>query len=371
MHYLDNAATTRPCQAAVNAALAAMTDGFGNPSSVHELGFMAETALKSARKDVAAALGCQPEELYFTSGGTEADNWAIIRGAEKGRHRGRHIITSAIEHHGVLEPVAYLESQGYEVTRLQPDEAGRISAQSLLAALRPDTVLISIMMVNNETGAVNDISAMARTVKAAGSSALFHTDAVQGFFKLPFKFKNLGVDMLTFSGHKIHAMKGSGGLVVKKGVNLKPLILGGGQESGKRSGTEPVPAIMSLAAACNEGSGTLSRDLESMARLKELIISGLPQGAQVIGAHDAPHVINISVPGVRSQGLINCLQENEVYVSAGSACSKGKRSHVLSAMGLDPRMIDGSIRVSLSKYSTEEDALAFLSALRQAMGRLS
>ena len=371
MHYLDNAATTKPCEAAINAAVAAMTDGFGNPSSVHDLGFMAETALKTARKDVAAAIGCDPSELYFTSGGTEADNWAVIRGAELGRHRGKHIITTAVEHHGVLEPAAYLESQGYEVTYLEPDETGRISVESLTAALRPDTVLISVMMVNNETGAVNDIAAMVKAVKSSGSRALFHTDAVQGLFKVPFKFKTLGIDMLSFSGHKIHAVKGIGGLVVKKGINLKPLILGGGQESGKRSGTEAMPAIMAMAAACKEGSKTLRQDLESMAKLKELVISGLPENAVVVGAHDAPHVVNVAVPGIRSQGLINCLQEKGVYVSAGSACSKGKRSHVLTAMGLKPELIDGSVRVSLSKYSTEDDAAAFLSALDEAIKRLS
>lgn len=371
MHYLDNAATTKPCEAAINAAVKAMTEGFGNPSSVHDLGFEAETALKAARKDVAAAIGCDPAELYFTSGGTEADNWAVIRGAELGRHRGKHIITTAVEHHGVLEPAAYLESQGYEVTYLQPDEEGRISKESLVAALRPDTVLISVMMVNNETGAVNDIAAMAKAVKAAGSTALFHTDAVQGLFKVPFKFKSLGVDMLSFSGHKIHAVKGIGGLVVKKGVNLKPLILGGGQESGKRSGTEAMPAIMALAAACKEGSKTLRQDIQSMSALKEKLIRELPEKAVAIGAHDAPHVVNVAVPGVRSQGLINCLQEKGVYVSAGSACSKGKRSHVLTSMGLKPELIDGSVRVSLSGDSTEEDIAVFLSALDEAIKRLS
>lgn len=374
MHYLDNSATTKPCRAAVEAAYSAMTGGFGNPSSQHGLGFAADGLLKSARKDVAAALGCEPAELFFTSGGTEADNWAIIRGAELTRHRGRHIITTAVEHHAILEPVQWLKSQGWDVTLLQPEEDGTVTPDSLRQALRPDTGLVSIMMVNNETGAINDIQAMAKVIKAAGSQALLHTDAVQGFMKLPFKFRSLGADMLSFSGHKVHALKGTGGLVVKKGLHIKPFILGGGQESGQRSGTENIPGIAALAAACRDQSSTLKQDVTHMAQLRdyalELISRELPE-ATVVGAHKAPHIVNVALPRVRSQGLINCLQDREVYVSAGSACAKGKRSHVLTAMGVDGKLIDGSIRMSLCRENNKEDVEAFVAALKEAQTRLT
>lgn len=374
MHYLDNSATTKPCQAAVEAAYSAMTGGFGNPSSQHGLGFAADSLLKSSRKDIAALLGCEPGELYFTSGGTEADNWAIIQGAELLRHQGRHIITTAVEHHAILEPVQRLKSQGWDVTILQPESDGSISPESLKNALRKDTVLVSVMMVNNETGAVNDIQAMAKVIKAAGSQALLHTDAVQGFMKLPFKFRSLGADMLSFSGHKVHALKGTGGLVVRKGLHIKPFILGGGQESGQRSGTENIPGIAALAAACRDQSATLKQDITHMAQLRdyalELIGRELPE-ATVLGAHKAPHIVNVALPKVRSQGLINCLQDREVYVSAGSACAKGKRSHVLTAMGVDGKLIDGSIRMSLCRENTKEDIEAFVSALQEAQARLT
>ena len=251
--YLDNAATTRVCPEAARAALEAMTEGYGNPSSGYALGQAAAAALKEHRAAVAGRLGCAPEELIFTSCGTEGDNWAVRAAAEYGRRKGRHIITTAIEHAAVLEPVKVLAAQGYEVTYLKPDRSGHVSPDALRAALRPDTVLVSMMLVNNETGALQPVAQAAQLLRRKQSAALLHTDAVQGFLKIPFTPKGLGVDLLTISGHKIGAMKGSGALYLRKGLRAVPLIRGGGQERGLRSGTEATPQIAALAAAASLG----------------------------------------------------------------------------------------------------------------------
>ena len=249
--YLDNAATTRVCPEAARAALEAMTEGFGNPSARYAAGQAAAARVAEHRAAVARRLGCDPAELTFTSCGTEGDNWAVRAAAEHGRRRGRHIITTAIEHAAVLEPVKALAAQGYEVTYLKPDRAGRVSVDELRAALREDTVLVSMMLVNNELGTLQPVAQAAQAIRDAGSPALLHCDAVQGFLKVPFTPARLGVDMLTLSGHKLRAPKGIGVQYIRKGLNLKPLLLGGGQESGLRSGTEPTAQIAALAAACD------------------------------------------------------------------------------------------------------------------------
>ena len=248
MIYLDNAATTRPCEAAVQATLRTLTEDWGNPSSVHRLGISAARLLQRSRQSVAAALGAQPERVFFTSCGTEADNWAIFSGAERMAKRGRHAITTAVEHHAVLNPMKKLEERGFEVTYLQPDALGRVTLEQLQGALRKDTVLVSIMMVNNESGAVMPIEKMAKLTHRVCPDAIFHTDAVQGFFKVPFRASTLGADAISVSGHKIHASKGVGALYLRPGLNLPPLIYGGGQESKLRSGTEMLPLIAGFAA---------------------------------------------------------------------------------------------------------------------------
>ena len=230
MVYLDNAATTRVCPEAAEAAVHMMTECFGNPSTTYKLGREAKAAVDKARGQIAKALGCQPDEVYFTSCGSEGDNWALISGARYMRRRGKHIISSAVEHDAVRKSLDFLEKEGYEITRLQPDGTGAIPLEAVRAALRPDTILVSLMMVNNETGSVNDIAAVARMLKAENSIALLHTDAVQGFLKVPFSAKTLGADMITISGHKIHAPKGIGALYIRSGLKLPPYILGGGQE---------------------------------------------------------------------------------------------------------------------------------------------
>ena len=368
MIYLDNSATTKPCAACVETMQHLLLRAWGNPSSVHQLGIDAERCLRAARGQVAKALGAEEGRVFFTSGGTEADNWAIFGTAERLAKRGRHIVTTAVEHHAVLHPMQKLEARGFEVTYLQPDETGCVSAGQLEAVLRPDTILVSVMMVNNETGAVMPIRDMIRVTRRKSPLALFHTDAVQGFFKLPFQAKTLGADMISISGHKIHAAKGVGALYVRPGLPLPPLILGGGQEQNFRSGTENLPGICGFGAACAAQLPTLTQDIANMTALRDACREKLAQvpGLVLIGKQDAPHIVNLALPHLRSQGIINCLQDRDIYVSAGSACSRGHRSHVLEAMHLPPAVIDGSIRVSFSAENTEEDVDALVQALLTA-----
>ena len=368
MIYLDNAATTRPCAEAVAAVNDALTARWGNPSAVHRLGIEAARLLRTARQDVAEAMGAETERVFFTSGGTEADNWAIFSAAERLGKRGRHIVTTAVEHHAVLHPMQKLERQGFSVTYLQPDAEGRVSLESLQAALRPDTILVSIMMVNNESGAVMPIERMARLTHRVCPNALFHTDAVQGFFKVPFRARTLGADLITISGHKIHAPKGIGALYIRSGLKLPPYIHGGGQERGIRAGTEATPQIAAFGVAAEIGSAKMAEAVKNMAELRTHAIDRLTaevEGVTVIGG-GAPHILSISLPGYRSEVLMNFLEAREIYTSKSSACKKGGRSHVLEAIGLPSNVIDGALRISFSRYTTREDVDALCDALRDA-----
>lgn len=372
-HYLDNAATTKVCDEAAQAALAAMTENYGNPSSTHTKGREANRLLEKARKQVSAALGCTPGELIFTSCGSESDNWAIINGAEAMRRRGKHIISSAVEHDAVRRSLDELESRGFEVTRLAPDEKGGVSLDSVVSALRDDTILVSLMLVNNETGAVTDISSIARAVKKACPAVLVHTDAVQGFMKVPFSAKTLGADMISISGHKIHAPKGIGALYIKNGVKLKPFIVGGSQETGRRAGTEAMPQIAAFGTACEIAQAGMAENIARMQSLRERAVQRLSREIPelVLIGGGSPHILSISLPGWRSEVLMNYLEAKEVYVSRSSACKKGGRSHVLEAMGLSSRVIDGAIRIGLSRFTTEKDIDALCSALKEAHDTLA
>lgn len=372
MIYLDNSATTRPRAESVAAISHALTEGWGNPSSLHALGMEAGRLLTQARKDVALALGAEPDRVFFTSGGTEADNWAIFSAAKRLGKRGKHLVTTAVEHHAVLHPMKELELQGFEVTYLQPDETGTVTVEALQAALRPDTILVSVMMVCNETGAVMPLQQMIRAVRRSCPEALFHTDAVQGFLKLPFKAKSLGADLISISGHKICGPKGIGALYVRPGLNLPPLLHGGGQEKNLRSGTEPLPAIAGFGAAAKAGFEELAAELAHLTALRDDCAEklGKLEGVQILGSHEAPHIVCLSVPGLRSQGIINCLQDRGIYVSAGSACAKGHRSHALEAMGLPAPVLDGAIRVSFGRDNRLEDVDALCDGLRHAIATL-
>lgn len=370
MIYLDNAATTKPCAEAVEAITRTLTEQWGNPSSRYHMGIEAARLLRQARQTVAEALGGETDLVYFTSGGTEADNWAIFSAAERLGKRGKHIVTSTVEHHAVLHPIKKLEERGFEVTYLEPDALGRITLEALQAALRKDTILVSIMMVNNESGAVMPIEKMAKLTHRMCPNALFHTDAVQGFFKIPFRAGTLGADMISVSAHKIHGGKGIGALYLQP--KLPPMIHGGGQEGGLRSGTENLPMIAGFAAACAARLPHRGEDIARENRLKQLLqeLLGQMEDVTLIGAQDAPHIVNLGIKGIRSEGLINGLQDRGFCVSAGSACSKGHRSHVLEAMKVDPAIIDGSIRVSLSYETTEEDIRQFVIALGETIRAL-
>ena len=371
--YLDNAATTRVCAEAADAAYKMMTEVYGNPSSTHTKGREAKKALDAARKQVCAALGCAEKELVFTSCGTEADDWAIIRGAEAMKRRGGHIISSSVEHDAVRRSLDELERRGWEVTRLAPNTLGGIDAQSVIDALRPDTALVTLMMVNNETGAVTDIAAIARALRSAGSQALLHTDAVQGFLKVPFSAKTLGADMISISGHKIHAPKGIGALYIRDGLRLAPYIMGGGQEDGRRAGTESLPLITAFGAAAETARAEFGDYAPRMASLRgetaRLLAEENP-GLVVIGG-GAPQILSISLPGYRSEVLMNFLEARGIYVSRSSACKKGGRSHVLEAMGLPAPVIDGALRIGLSRFTTAGELGDFRAALGEARRTLA
>lgn len=371
--YLDNAATTKVSPAAAQAAVTAMTEQFGNPSARYPIGAQAAKSLKADREAVAKALGCDGKELYFTSCGTESDNWAIQIALYKNRRVGKHIITTAIEHSAILEPCRQLELQGYEVTYLQPDETGSVKLTDLEQALRPDTVLVSVMLVNNELGTIQPVKEAVRLTRKLAPKAIFHTDAVQAFLKVPFTPKTLGVDLLSISGHKIHAPKGIGALYVRSGLQIQPMILGGGQENGMRSGTEPTAQIAALAAACKEGRASFKKDTAHMTELKAYALEQLslhvPE-CRRIGAGEAPHVLALTLPGYKAEVLVRVLGDMGVCVSAGSACHRGKPSHVYAAMGLDKGEREGSFRVSFSGENTKEEIDVFIRCLAKAKEQL-
>ena len=373
MHYFDNAATTPVRPEAAQAALEAMTQGWGNPSSRHGLGQQAAAALKGWREELAAALGCQSSEVTFLSCGTEGDNWAVRGAAELGKRKGKHIVTTAIEHAAVLESCKAMERLGYEVTYLQPDRTGNIHPDQVAAALREDTVLVSMMLVNNELGTILPVAQAARAIREAGCPALLHCDAVQGFLKVPFTVKELGVDLLTVSGHKIHAPKGIACQYIRRGLKLPPLILGGGQEEGLRSGTEPTAQIAAFAAAVRAGRATLEEDLAHMADLKayarERLTAQVPQ-LRVLTQGGAPHILPVTLTGYKSEVVVRFLSDRGICLSSGSACHKGKPSHVFAALKLPKRELDGALRISFSYDTTREDVDALAAGLAAAAGAL-
>ena len=370
--YLDNGATTRVCPEAAEIALKVMCEDYGNPSSTHKKGREAKAVLDHARAQIMAALGAKDGELVFTSCGSESDNWAIMEGAAAKKRVGKHIISSVTEHDAIRKSLEAMEQRGWEVTLLSPGADGAVSPEAVREALRPDTALVSLMLVNNETGAITDIAGVRKVLKEAGSQALLHTDAVQGFLKVPFTPASLGADLISLSGHKIHAPKGIGALYIAKGVRIAPYILGGGQENGLRSGTEPLPQIAAFGAAAEAGAKEAAEAQRRMAELRQRCIDRVKAEAEdavVIGG-GAPHVLCLSLPGYRSEVLMNWLEAKEIYVSKGSACKRGRRSHVLEAMNLPAKVIDGAIRVSFSRYNTEEETEYFVERLAAAAARL-
>lgn len=369
--YFDYAATTPLCPQALEAMTRALAH-FGNPSSRYAYGRESAQSVKACRDTVAKALGCAPGEVFFTSCGTEGDNWAIRKGAELGRRRGRHIVTTAVEHAAVLETCRDLERQGYEVTYLSPDREGRITVDQVRDALRPDTALVSMMLVNNETGVVLPVADCVKAVKAFDPAILFHCDAVQGFLKLAYTPVSTGADLITVSGHKVGGPKGVGALYIRKGVRLAPLLTGGGQEEGLRSGTEATAQIAGFAAACQAVMADLGR-LERTAAIKAYTLEQLKQAIpklEVISPGDAPHICAVTLPGYPSEVLVRVLGDQGICISSGSACHRGKPSHVFAAMGLPKPWLSGALRLSFSPKTAQEEADRLVEALQQTSERV-
>ena len=370
MHYLDNAATTAVLPEAAEAALRTMCEGFGNPSSLHRLGLEAARLLEDSRKSVAAALGCLPEETYFTSCGTESTNISLRGAAYLNRHQKGRIITTAIEHAATLNTCKQLAAEGYDVVYLQPDETGHITPAALEEALTEDTLLLSCQLVNNEIGTVQPVAALGARLKAKAPRALFHIDAVQGLARVKLTPKKWNCDLMSVSGHKIGAPKGIGALYVKKGLRLPPLMTGGGQERGMRPGTEALPNIAAFAKACDVRMAHFDEDFQHVQALADYLraqVAALLPDAAFNGAGDLPHVVNLSLPGCKSEVLLHVLEGDEVYVSSGSACSKGKQSGVLKALGLPKARTDSALRVSFCPSNTTADIDAFITAAQKGV----
>lgn len=368
MIYLDHAATTPVPKAVADAMYEVLTGQFGNPSSQYPMGQEAKQLVEGCRSVIAKALGCQGKNLYFTSCGTESDNWAIQAAVWQGRHNGRHIITTAVEHSAVLESCKWLEKQGWEVTYLQPDKDGNIRVEQVENALREDTVLVTMMLVNNETGCLFPVKETAQLLKAKKSKALLHSDAVQGFMKVDCDPVGWGVDMMSLSAHKIGGPKGIGALYIADSFrNVRPLLPGGGQESGLRSGTEATAQIAGFAKAVELRSEHLAQKLRHTAEIKEYCREKLLTipGMVSVGNGTAPHILSMALSGYPSANIVTDLGEKGICISAGSACHRGKSSHVVSTLGLDKRTAAGVIRISFSPDTTKEDIDTLCAALKE------
>ena len=358
--YADNAATTRMSETAIRTMLHYMENVYGNPSSLHSVGQEAKEALDDARARIAARLGCEPAEVYFTSGGSEADNQAIISAAKSGAKKGKkHIVSTAFEHHAVLHTLNKLEKEGWEVTLLDVHENGMVSAEQVAEAIRPDTCLVTIMYANNEIGSIQPITEIAKVCKEKG--VIFHTDAVQAAGHLPINVKEQGIDMLSLSAHKFHGPKGVGVLYARRGVVLTNVIEGGAQEKGKRAGTENLPGIMAMAAALDEACDHLEENAVKVSALRDKLIAGLSKIPHCIlngdPVHRLPGNVNFCFEGIEGESLLLLLDDKGVRASSGSACTSGSLdpSHVLLAIGRPHEVAHGSLRLSLCEYNTEEE----------------
>lgn len=368
MIYLDHAATTPVPREVADAMYSVLTEQYGNPSSQYALGADMKKQVESWRKAIAAALGCDTKQLFFTSCGTEGDNWAIQAACWQNRHVGKHIVTTAVEHNAVLETCKWLEKQGYEVTYLAPDGNGDLSAQQVLDAVRPDTAVVSVMLVNNELGNVYPIAEIAKGLARKNPKTLLHTDAVQGFLKVPCSPKALGADFVTISAHKIGGPKGVGALYIGPRVrNPRPLLAGGGQESGLRSGTEATAQIAGFAKAVELRMNGLQEKLSQMADIKAYAkeqLSTIPD-LQIIGSGTAPHVLSVALVGWPSANIVTDLSSQGICISAGSACHQGKLSHVVDAIKLPKKTGQSVIRLSFGPETTKTDIDACVEALRK------
>ncbi len=360
--YLDNSATTKAYPEVARLVADIMTEDYGNPSSMHLKGVEAEKYIKYSKKTIAGIMKVQEKEIFFTSGGTEADNWALIGTAYANYRAGKHLITTRIEHPAVLQTMEYLKEQGFEITYLPVDRTGRIRLEDLERAIRRDTLLVSIMYVNNEVGAIQPIEEAGALIKRMNPGTLFHVDAVQGFGKLKLFPKKWNIDMVSVSGHKIHGPKGVGFLYIDERVKIKPIIFGGGQQRNFRSGTENVPGVAGIGKASELIYRDLEEDTERLYRLKEYFVRELSRMPHIYinGPQDetgAPHIVSASIAGIRSEVLLHALEEKNVYVSSGSACSSHKHtiSATLESMGIEKQLMDSTLRFSFSVFTTKEE----------------
>lgn len=371
--YLDNAATTKPCGEAVSAAVDAMTENYGNPSSLHRAGLDAQLAVDRARKAIAASIGADSSEIYFTSGATESNNLAL-RGisAAYGRKR-RKIVISSVEHASVDETASALEKNGFEIVRISPRDDGRFYADDFISACDENTCLVSMMLVNNETGYIMPVRETFMAVKRSFPEIITHCDCVQGYMKLPIKAASLGADLISLSAHKIHGVKGVGAIYIKKGVRVIPIVTGGKQEKGIRSGTESVPLIAAFGAAVDKFRPTIAERYERVSQLKAHLlgkIGGIENVAVNSPSDGSPYVINISAVGKRSEIMLHFLESKGIYVSSGSACSKGQQSGVLGEFGISGKRADGAVRISITAQTTEEELDDFAEALAEGMTKI-
>ncbi len=374
MIYLDNAATTRVCGEASEAALYAMREAFGNPSSLHGLGIEAEKLLDFSKEKIALAFGCQSDEILFTSGATESNNMAVLGLAASYGKRKKRVVTTAVEHPSVAEPFEKLKTLGFEVVVINPNENGEISADMIIDAVDENTCLISAMLVNNETGYILPIAKAFGEIKRYFPDCYTHCDAVQGFEKIPIKAKALNADAISFSGHKIYAPKGIGGLYVKKGVRIAPLLVGGGQQKNLRSGTESVPLIYALGKTVEALTPTISERFENASALKRYAIEKLGEiDGVIVNTKDdySPYILSVSMPNYKSETVLHFLEKSGIYVSSGSACSRGKKSSVLAAFGFGDKLLDSTIRISFSNESKKSDIDALASELVKARDSLT
>ena len=371
--YFDNSSTTKVCEQAAAKVLEMMTEHYGNPSSLHTMGFEAEQELTAARTAVAQLLGAKSEEITFTSGGTEANNLAIFGAAHSRQKRGSRIVTTAIEHPSVLRTMEQLEKEGFEVVSLKPDHEGHIAPEQLFGAINTDTILVSMMAVNNEVGTILPIEAAAKAITQAKAPALLHVDAVQAFGKIPLKPSKSKIDLMSVSAHKIHGPKGIGALFMASGVHIVPRTFGGGQEKNLRPGTEAMPLIAGFGAAV-KALPNLTEETNTVAEINNYCreeISKIDDMVINSPADALPYILNFSTCSVRSETMLHFLASKEMYVSTGSACSKAKPSHVLSAMELGRERINSSLKISFSRYNTLEEAHRFISALKQGLGEIT
>jgi cysteine sulfinate desulfinase/cysteine desulfurase and related enzymes len=371
--YLDNAATTKPCEEAVSAALDAMTVNFGNPSSLHKAGLNAQLVVDRARKIIADSIGTDSSLIYFTSGATESNNLALRGVSQAYGRKKRRIVISAVEHASIEETASDLEKKGFEVARVAPRADGRLYASDFVDACDENTCLISMMMVNNETGYILPVKEVFSAVKRRFSDIVTHCDCVQGYMKLPIKANSLNADLISFSGHKIHGVKGVGAIYIKKGIRVVPIVTGGKQEKGVRSGTESVPLIAAFGAAVEKLSCNLRERMEYASGLKAHLLERLSEigGIEVNSPDDgSPYIINISAVGKRSEIMLHFLESKEIYVSSGSACSKGAQSGVLGSFGINDKAADSALRISLSAENTAEELDLFAAALAEGMKKI-